>query len=215
MTTTTIATAADTKGLASPDMDLQVLLRRNIIPAFLEDVGYVAWRRLATTASVTTGVRYFTISDGTFWHMKTVVRSGYETEPLAYIGDDEVQVLKAEANTTNGTPTGYYLKLDSSTGNWRVYFDCPFDATTTIAYVYDTNIYFADDTTSVDLAKYIPPQFHWGLVEALKTEIFYDRFGVGDDRYAAAKAKRDEWVQRARNSPDLSRGSSRRGRYVE
>jgi len=214
MTTATIAAAADTKGLAGSDMDLQVLLRRNVIPAFLEDVGYVSWRRQATTASVALGARYFALATANFWHMKTVALATEEETPLNYIGDDEVQVLKAEANTTNAKPTGYYMKIHTD-GTWRAYFDAPFDSARTVAYVYDTNILFADDTTVVNLDIYIPSQFQWALVEGLKAEIFYDRYGVGDDRYTAAKAKRDEWVQRARNSPELSRGSSRRNRYVE
>lgn len=213
MTTATIAAAADTKGLAGSDMDLQVLLRRNVIPAFLEDVGYVSWRRQAATASVTLGARYVALATN-FWHMKTVGLATEEDTPLNYIGDDQVQILAAEANTTNAKPTGYYMKIHTD-GTWRLYFDAPFDVARTVAYTYDTNILFADDTTVVNLDIYIPSQFQWALVEGLKAEIFYDRYGVGDDRFTAAEAKYDKWVQRARNSPELSRGSSRRGRYMD
>lgn len=214
MTTTTIASAADTKGLSQPDMDLQVLLRRKVIPGFLADVGYAAWRKKYAGVAMLVNDRYVTIPNNNFWHLKTVAFSGAENCPLTYIGDDETKVMIAEATTSAdaNTPTGFYLILHTD-GAWRIYFNVPTSAATTALICYDTLIYFADDSTQVDLEPFIPVQFHWVLVEGLKREIFYDRFGVGDDRWQAADMEYKMWVERAKESPDLSRGS--RLRYVD
>lgn len=214
MTTTQIASYADTKGLASSDIDLQVLLRRKIVPDFLSRVGYTAWRRKEDTAAVSANVRYFDITDHDFYHMKKVVISGEEETQLLYIGDDEEKVLRAAATTSADAdkPTGYYLRLIAgSPAVWRVYFDVPTDTARTFAYIYDINIYFADDSTPVDFNQYIPHQFQWALVELLKAEIFADRFGAGEEsRYARAIQEAERIIQLAQESPDLSRGGKPR-----
>jgi len=216
MTTAQIATYADSKGLASSDLDLQVLLRRKLVPDFLARVGYTAWRRKEDTAAVSANVRYFDITDNDFWHMKKLVISGEEETQLLYIGDDETKVLQAAATTTADAdkPTGYYLRLVAgSPAVWRVYFDVPTDTARTFAYIYDTNIYFADDSTSVNFDAYIPHQFQWALVEMLKAEIFADRFGAGDEsRYSRATQEAERIIQLAQESPDLSRGG--KARYI-
>ncbi len=215
MTTTQIATYANGQDLASTDIDLQVLLRRKLVPYFLGRIGYVAWRRKQDTATVTAGSRSFYISDNDFWHMKKLVISGEESKGLTYIGDDEEKVLKAVANGTAAKPTQYYMELSTniSTINWRVIFDSPLDVDRTFAYIYDTNIYFSNDSTSVDLDLYIPTQFQWGLVHLLQAEVYATRFGAGDEsRYQRAMDEAEKFIAMAMESPDLSRGG--RPRYI-
>lgn len=213
MTTAQIESNADPKGLAGTYFDLKVVLRRNVVPKFLADVGYCAWRFKFATISLAASARYISISDGDFWHMKHVVIKGYEASPLTYIGDDMKHVLTAESATITGTPEGYYLKLHTD-GTWRVFFDVPSNATRDIVIAYDTNIPFSDDTTSINLDQYIPKQFHWALVCGLQMKLYEDRLGIEDQRYATSKQEYGEWIARASESPNLSRGSSARGRYL-
>ena len=49
MLTSLIEQYADIGGLSSPDINLKVLLRHNVCPAYMADVGFVAWRRAFAT----------------------------------------------------------------------------------------------------------------------------------------------------------------------
>lgn len=211
MTTTQIVSYSNTKDLASTDVNLEVLLRRKIVPYFLGRVGYVAWRRKQDTAVVSAGSKSFYISDSDFWHMKTLVISGEETTPLRYIGDDEIKVLQSVANGQSAKPDGYHLDIvvDGSTPTWRVVLNAPLDISRTFAYVYDTNVFFSNDSTLIDLDNYIPTQFQWALVELLKAEVHADR-AAEDPRYARAMDEAEKIIALAVESPDLSRGGRMR-----
>ena len=81
----------------------------------------------------------------------------------------------------------------------------PADAVYTLVVCQLTYVPFGDTTTTVNMAPYIPAQYHWGLVEGLRAQIFFDRFGQSDPRYAQAQAQYMIWVQRAQVNRELGR----------
>ncbi len=66
MTTATIEAMAGRGNIASPDIDLKVELRRNIIPRFLLDIGDVSWRRKYATIPVTAPTRQYNLPNDFF-----------------------------------------------------------------------------------------------------------------------------------------------------
>jgi hypothetical protein len=206
MTTTQIETYADIGGISSPDINLKVLLRRNVVPAFLSDVGYVSWRRQhATLALSVAGGKQYNLADD-FWQMQSLTIDPDSSKSIQYIGDDPEKVMAAELNTTPGKPTGYYLVRRVTTLLFQaVKFNYPPDQDYTARYTYYSTVPFADDTTEVELDKYLPSQFQWALVEGLKKEILFLRFGIGDPRYVAAEQAHRMWIERASENPELAR----------
>lgn len=206
MTTAQIETFADIGGISSPEIDLKALLRRNVIPAYLSDVGYTSWRRKPHTITTIAGQQGYDL-DTDFWQMQLVTLQGV-AEPLQYIGEDPEKLLAAEAAATapQGMPSGYYLGRIAVSGEFRrLMLNCLPFGTGLIRCLYYTGIHFADDTTSVELDQYIPSQFQWGLVESLKKEIFFIRFGIGDPRFVAAETAYRMQVERATDNPELAR----------
>lgn len=206
MTTADIEQRADPTGVATADINLKLELRYNVIPEFLEDVGYVSWRRKHVSKVLAAAANYVDVSDSTysFAHMKQVFLASDFDTPLSYIGEDPMEVLRAKANTTAGKPTGYYLESDGDDFQ-RVSFNCPAQQEYTVWMTLDLHIKFPDDTSSIDLDKYIPSQFQWGLVAGLRKTIYRERFGIGDERYQEADAEFEKWKARARKSSELAR----------
>lgn len=205
MLTSHVEQYADIGGIAGVDINLKVLLRRNVTPAFFSDVGYVSWRRKVGSQVLIVGAggKQFDLPDD-FGQMQTVVVN--PSAPLDYIGEDPEKVLAAEANTTNGEPTGYYLVRRATSEVFkRLALSCPPSTANTLRYTYYSHVPYADDTTEVELDKYIPAQFQWALVEALKMQIMWLRFGIGDPRYVAAEQAYRMWVERAMENPELAR----------
>lgn len=204
MLTSLVEQYADIGGLSSPDINLKVLLRHNIVPAFLADVGYVSWRRVAATIALVQTDQSKDLPDD-FWQMQSLVISPNFSVNLQYIGDDPEKVLAAEGNTTQAKPGSWYLVRRASTLLFKkIKFNSPSDAAYTVYYTYYSNVVFTDDTTDVELDKYIPNQFQWALIEGLKKEIMFLRFGIGDPRYIASEQNYQTWVQRATESPELA-----------
>lgn len=215
MTTAEIESAANRGNIATADFVIGQVLRRQVIPQFLEDVGVTSWRKAYKTITTVAGTQYYDL-DANFLKVHEAYRitnGGIDDPPLEYIGEDPRKVALAEANTTRSAPTGYYITIDGASagaGLWRrMKFQAPPDAVYAIQVVQLTYIPFADDTTSLNLKPYIPEQFHWGLVTGLRKEIFFDRFGQGDPRYDRANADYQEWVGRAQAHRELAR----RGAY--
>lgn len=207
MLTSSIETYAATGDLSSPDIDLKVMLRRNVVPAFLSDVGYPSWRRKPATFNCVASTQSYDLPDD-FWQMQVVniVLGTDDPSDVPYIGDDPQKVLLAEAATTLGKPGAYYLTRRTTTYLFKkLKFDVPPDAAYVCRYSYYSGIEFTDDTTAVELDKYIPAQFQWALVEGLKREIMFIRFGIGDSRYQASDNAYQAWVTRAAGSPELAR----------
>lgn len=205
MTTADIETYADIGGLAGPDINLKVLLRHNVVPAFFTDVGYPSWRRVPTTLSTIISTKSLDLPDD-FGQMITVSISPDFSKPLQYIGEDPEKLLAAEGATVAAKPTGYYLTRRATSKVFKkIAFNCPCDQVYTIPYVYHMQPFFLDDTTSIDLDQFMPAQFQWSLVEGLKQQILFLRFGIGDPRYVTAEQSYKMWVERAMESPELAR----------
>lgn len=203
MTTVTIEAQAGRGNIASPDMDLRVELRRNIIPKFLLDLGDVSWRRKYSSITTSTSVRVHNLPDDFFKMVKFFRKPltwvpNEEPEGMAYIGEDPLLMSASEIATSTGTPTGYYIVQRATTNLWKaVKFDVQPDTIEAIPFVYLASPQFADDTTSVDLDQYILPEYQFGLVAGLRAEIFLDRFGRGDNRFERENERYQEWVVRA------------------
>jgi len=206
VTTAEIESMADPSSAATADLNLKLELRHRVIPEFFEDVGYVAWRRRPYTEALVAGNQYVDAAESTwlFGHIKEAYISPYWTVPLEYIGEDPVEVLKAKANTTPGRPTKFYLE-SSGTRFERISFDCPADQAYTVALTVDIHIKWPDNTSSVDLDPYIPPQFQAGLVDGLRRFVYRERFGIGDQRFQEAAEAFERWKTRANKSKELAR----------
>lgn len=206
MTTAQIEARSDPSGAATADIDLKVELRYNIIPEFLEDVGYPTWRRKHISKTLLAGASVVDVTDSTytFSHMKSVYLDIDFDTPLRYIGEDPTEVLRAKAATVANKPTAYYIESDGSAFQ-RVGFNCPAIQQYTVWMTFDMHIKWPDDTSSVDLNIYIPQQFQWGLVSGLRRSIYRERFGIGDQRYQEAAAEFEKAKMRAKKSPEMAR----------
>jgi hypothetical protein len=201
--TSVIEQHADMGSISHPDLNIKALLRRNVVPGFFQDVGYVSWRRKQAAQALTVGIKQLDLPED-FGFMQRVAID--LDDPLEYIGEDPVKILAAEANVTAGVPRAYYLVHRPGTEVFkRLALDCPPSAADTLRYSYYTHVVFVDDLTDVEMDKYIPAQFQWVLVEGLKAQILWLRFGVGDPRYQAADAAYKVWVSRALENPELAR----------
>lgn len=206
MTTLQIEGYADPGSHGTGDFNIQATLRYEIVPEFLEDVGYVTWRRRYRSVAIAAGDTYIDIPSTTeiFSHMKSAYLDTDFDNELEYIGEDPKKVLMAKAETTAAKPTGYFIESNGSFLT-RVSFNCPCDAARTLRYEYDMHVKFQDATSTLDLDPYIPTQWQWALVEGLKREIHSARSGVGDPGYALAGQKFEQWKQRCRKSPEAAR----------
>lgn len=190
MTTAQIESLANRENLANYDFNVGMVLREQVIPTFLLDtdavVGKAYWRRRLATISVTASDsdRDYDLPSA-FDRMDGEIRFTSSSEnypPLKYIGEDPEAVNRAEAATNQMRPTAYYLVPGSSTGLLAIRFNTYPDAPYTLRYGYLTKIPFDDDTTSIDLALYIPSQFHIAIMHGLRAAILEDRYGIGDTR---------------------------------
>jgi hypothetical protein len=204
MLTSLIEQYADIGGLSSPDINLKVLLRHNVAPAFIADVGFVAWRRVFATLSLVNGAQSYDLPTE-FWMMQSLTLAPDFSKNLQYIGDDPEKVMAAEANGIPGKPGAFYLVRRTGTAEYRkIKFNSIPDQAYTASYSYYSGIPFPDDITDVELDKYVPNYFQWAFVESLKKEILFLRFGIGDPRYVAAEQAYQGWIQRATENPELA-----------
>jgi len=198
MTSAEVISKANSGNIASPEMDLQCVLFDEILPEFLLDIGRVSWVMRPTTASVAASAQTFDLPADCRRVEFLILPNA--TSPLPYIGEDQARVVKAEANTTAGTPTGWYYAPDANgVVCKRVKFDCPFLAAATVSYTYRFRI----DPAS-NIAVYVPVEFHAGLVAGVKREIYLDRWGIGDKRVEAAAQKFSEWKERVMADRELA-----------
>ena len=93
MLTSLIEQYADIGGLSSPDINLKVLLRHNIVPAYMADVGFVAWRRSFGTIALVQGTVAYDLPTG---GRRLIQRAdGYTAT-----------IVAGEVTYRDGTPTG-------------------------------------------------------------------------------------------------------------
>lgn len=212
MTTGEIETLANPGMLANSDSDVKSILRFNIIPDFLDAVGDVAMNRKTGSVTTEVGVKDYALPDD-FLRMRMVkpALSSYGVGELKYRGSDEQYQIKYANTTENNKPDGYVIVADADGELKTIRFSCPADAEYTFNYTYTKTVPFKNDADDVDLDAYIPRELQWALVEGLKAEIFFDRFGEGDSRYITATQKYDRWVSKAKRW--RNREPARHGRY--
>ena len=203
MTSTQIATYANEESLVigASDLNLQVRLRRKIVPKFESDVGECAWRRKQTTITFAANDREEDLpSDfGKMLDGPMGIDSANNRTTLAYLGEDVLSIGLGNSSTEPGTPSGYWLVRDGGTPSLlkRMRLDRLPDTQIVYYYSYLARLQFSDDTTAYDFDNYIPREFQWALVEALKVEIFASRLSIDDPRIQAARAEYDRFVMDA------------------
>lgn len=198
MTLLQIESAANRGDLATGDFQAGVVLRRGVIPAFLEDCGREGWRRKYYKFSTSLNTQAYPLP-GDFFEAAGVFTDssfcGCSALGLDYIGEDPDRVVMAELNTTPGGLDAYYLAPDPADANAQaIKFSAPADGAHSVVLAYYWYIPISDDRQDLDMRAYIPEQYHWALVEALKREIYEDRFGQQDSRFQVADAKYKEWI---------------------
>lgn len=222
MTTAQIVTFADPGQLANPDLNLDVELRRNVIPLFYSKadhydeelgggVGYARWfRKDGVLQAITQGDTSFVLP-ADFGEMKYIALGmqvtsstslDFQRHELTYIGDRPDKVERALSATQQVRPSGYFF--GGTPGAMTLMLSDPSDAAYTCRYSYWNQAVFPDDTTSVDLNAFIPPQFQWTLVELLRRVLYGFRFGIGDERYGLATANAKRGLQAARANLEQS-----------
>jgi hypothetical protein len=211
MTTATIESIANRESLAGADWNVGRELREKVIPKFLLDVaeivGKTSWLRKRASISVvasSTDRDYdlpanFDRMDGNA-RLSTAAGTEYQ---LKYIGEDAEAVNRMEASTEQARPTGFDI-LTGETNAWAVRFNTYPDDAYTMRYVYYYRIPFTDYTTSVDMDDYIPAQFQYALVHALRAEILGDRFGIDDPRYGKERQDYQEFVSRMKGHKEFA-----------
>lgn len=205
MTTDQIEQFADIGGLSAPDLNLKVLLRRKVCPEFMKDAGYTSWKRISVTVATVIGTQIYTLPTD----LDMIELVGSPSAPgksLQYIGEDPEKMATAELNGVNSSPTGYYLGFDASTGEQtKLKLNAPADAVYNLPVIYYRTTVFADDTTAVEMNKFIPLRYQWGLVYGLQMAICYFRFGVGDPRYVAASQSYGMVIERIGDNKENAR----------
>ena len=199
MTTTKIISFANEEGhiVGASDMNLEVRLRRKVVPMFYMDIGECGWRNIVSTISVVANDRQYDLpldflrmQDAPIYAIDEVTRY------LSFIGEDTREVAIAEANTTQENPLSYWITRTGANPNaFRAIRLSRLPLTAfTLTYSYLSAVQFVDDVTEVEFDNYIPPQLQWALVEGLKKEIFGNRLSVDDPRKVSAEAEYDKYV---------------------
>ncbi len=194
MTTTEIASYADPSGLTvgASDLNLQVLLRRKVVPKWEMDVGKVAWRLKNATVSIVAGTQEYDLASN-FFEMADespiFVGTDDVQHVLTYLGDDPGAILRTEAALESTTPAGYWIvPLGSSPKQLRrLKLDASPVTAGTLYYAYYSKIPFADNSTPVELDDFMPDVLQWGLVEGLQAEVLRQRFSINDPRLPKAE----------------------------
>lgn len=115
MTTAQIETAANRGSIANGDFNAGQVLRRQVIPQFLEDVGICSWRKRYKTVTTVAGTQTYDLDTNCL-----KIHEAYRMPPvswqppLKYIGEDPLAVALAEAAATQAAPTEYYMVLNGA-----------------------------------------------------------------------------------------------------
>jgi len=194
MTTDQIVQLADPSNLASPELNLNALLRFKIIPDFLSAVRGVSWRRKWMSQNITSGVSTYDMPA----NLESIFAARLDgaAEPLPYIGEHTERIFSSMSGSTPRKPTGWWLELSSTSGLRVLHLDSSPDSNYTMRIGYLWGYQFQDDSSAVQLNTLMPERVQWGLVSGLKRELQLERFGqqdprfvVADKEYEAAKAK--------------------------
>lgn len=209
MTTTQIAALANAGNLAAPGTDLQLMLRGEVIPGFMMDVGYTAWRRLTHTAEMLEDDYILQLPI----HMSEVrevyvadADGKYTLDPVEYVGDQEKMRTQFQTATAD-IPTQFYLQaglgdqvLGANPG-WVIVFNCPFSSDRNVRVIgYLGSITNDDYTNDYELDNFIPRHIQPAIIVGLRRRIYASVFGTGDRRYQIEDAEYNRWIARLAES---------------
>lgn len=201
MTTDQIAARANSGRIATPDMDLQLMLRGEVIPAFLEDVGFVAWRRITHDAEILAD-EYLLNLPINVSHIRAAYMGPNYTSEIKYVGDRE-DLRAIFQTTTTGIPTEYSLQtgigamvLGGAPG-WTMVFNCPFSEDRTVRVICYVGSLSGDDyVTPYELDNLIPRHAQPALINGLRRLIYRERYGTGDRRFQMEDEEYARWIAR-------------------
>lgn len=221
MTTAQVEFYADPQKIGN-DLWTRAILRRKVVPEFLEGVGKVGWRRKTflamlnpTVQSIDLPMDFGKVDEVTLWATSgsPPPPNGPCPIPLHYIGDDGVMRLAAEeASTVFQAPTGYWIDRTQTSPNRyaTVKFSYPADQQYRVRLIYYLEINFPDDRTPLELDNFIPTQFQWAFVHGLKAEIYdmQPKVGPAAQAYMISLGQErqafGDWIEKARANKELT-----------
>lgn len=183
--------AAVTRGdHAAGDFDVKGTLRFEVIPAFYRLVKEARWLRKVATMQVSSASRYYSLADDFRSMTEAFLNSTERRCELTYIGENAEFVAAAELSTTPARPSGFYIVPRTTDGLLRgLKFNATPDSTYLLVYVYRSGLVFANDNEDYELDRFIPEDFQPALINELKAEMLWDRYGIGDQRGDREHAK--------------------------
>ena len=207
MTTSELIAEVSYGDLGIGGISLERRLRRIIIPKYLSDidrmVGKPYWRKGVWTQAVTSGTRSYTLPTNFKRMQKLAVYDAADPAiggfvEIVYRGEFSDDILMAETGgaddpADNNIPLGYYIQGDDSAAP-KLWFTKTPTSNFTVKGQYDKKIYFADDTTAVDLNPLIPEDWQGGLIHALEYTLAAARYGMGDKRADLYKRDYQEFI---------------------
>jgi hypothetical protein len=196
VTTDQIVTLADPSNLASPELNLNALLRFKIIPEFLSAVRGVSWRRKYTSQNISAGVSTYDMVA----NLESIfdARLDGDKEPLPYIGEHTQRIFASMSGSTPKKPTGWWLELNATSGLRVLHLDSSPDTSYVLRIAYLWGYQFQNDSDSVQLNTLMPERVQWALVSGLKRELQLERFGQQDPRFVVAAKEFEEAKTNAR-----------------
>lgn len=215
MNTEQIVAAANKDQLAASDLDLDAILRQEVMPAFFADVGDVKWRRANTTVSLVAPTRQYSMPDD-FYKVTEIylppvgAASFVDKDRISNISESPHLVAKSEWNTAPGKPTGYYVvqRLTGTPPDYTfraIKFDTIPDMSYTAYVLYLKGCVFTDLQTVVDLDQYCPPMLQPTIISRLRMEIMRSRYGQKDTRFSDERDEYTAWLGRCSESRDMAR----------
>lgn len=207
MTTTTIADLANA-GRKVANTDLQLMLRGEVIPAFLMDVGYVAWRRMTFDGDILAAEYVFQlpINMGEVRAAYLTDENGEFTIELKYVGDREEQLAEFQTTTT-GIPSRFYFatglgtQVTGANPGYLLLFDCPLSEDRRVRVIgYAGSITGDDYTNEYELDNMMPRHVQPALICGLRRLIYKQLYGSGDRRYNLENEEYARWVSRIAES---------------
>lgn len=208
MTTAQLIAEVSYGDLGVGGISLERRLRRIIIPQYLSDidriVGKPYWRKGIWTQAVVANTRSYALPNDFKRFQKLAVYDASDPAiggfvEIVYRGEFSDDILMAETGgaddpADNNIPLGYYIQGDDSALP-KLWFTKTPTSNFTVKGQYDKKIYFADDTTSVDLNPYIPEDWQGGLIHALEYTLAVTRYGMGDKRADMYKREYQAFIQ--------------------
>lgn len=215
MTTADIVSEVSNGDLATGTININFRLRRVVIPTFLADVdrrcGRPWWRTGFLTLNVVANTREYALTND-FRRMDKL--SVYDADDPAIGGYNEIvyrgefahdmllaELGGADDDGDNHLPLGFYILMRDGAGGGSAPYPplLYFTRTPTINFTakgkYEKRVYFADNTTSVDLNLYIPEEWQVGIVHLLEYTLFKARYGAGDKRSGDARKDYDSFLE--------------------